>query len=73
MNNSSGPAQNPDSGQHEEAKLEFPVEPDFMSKPPRLPFETMQRRWEETMPWLSARPGERERRLAEKIDVEFIL
>lgn len=33
----------------------------------------MQSRWEETMPWRSARPGERERRLAEKIDVEFIL
>ncbi len=33
----------------------------------------MLRRIEENMPWRNQRPGEAERRLAEKVDVEFVL
>lgn len=53
--------------------LQFPVAPDFVSRPPRLDPQVMLRRIEETMPWRSTRPGERERRFATKIDVEFVL
>jgi hypothetical protein len=53
--------------------LEFPIDPGFISRPPRLDFQVMLRRLEETMPWRSTRPGEEERRLAAKIDVEFVL
>jgi hypothetical protein len=55
------------------ADLEFPVAPDFVSVPPRLELNVMLARLEETMPWRSTRPGVEERRLAEKIPVEFIL
>ena len=54
-------------------KLEFPVDPEFVSLPPRLDPQVMLRRLEETMPWRSARPGEQERRLMTKVDVEFVL
>ena len=53
--------------------LEFPIDPGFISSPPRLNAQVMMRRLEETMPWRSNRPGEQERRLAAKVDVEFIL
>jgi hypothetical protein len=53
--------------------LEFPVAPDFASHPPRVELQTMLRRIEENMPWRNGRPGEAERRLAEKIPVEFVL
>ena len=53
--------------------LEFPVAPDFLSRPPRIEPQVMLRRIEETMPWRSTRPGERERRAASGIDVEFVL
>jgi hypothetical protein len=53
--------------------LEFPVDPDFISLPPRLDLQVMLRRLEETMPWLSTRPVEQERRLEAKVDVEFVL
>jgi hypothetical protein len=53
--------------------LEFPFDRDFLSLPPRLDFQVMLRRLEETMPWRSSRPGEADRRLAEKVDVEFVL
>jgi hypothetical protein len=53
--------------------LEFPVVPDFVSRPPRIDPQVMLRRIEETMRWRNKRPGERERRLAEKISVEFVL
>jgi len=53
--------------------LEFPVAPDFLSLPPRLHPAVMLRRLEETMPWRSTRPGEDQRRLATKVDVEFVL
>ena len=53
--------------------LEFPVAPEFVSRPPKLPYEAILRRCAETMAWRNARPGESQRRLAEKIDVEFVL
>ena len=53
--------------------LEFPIDPDFLSLPPRLDPQVMLRRLEETMPWRSTRPGEEERRLNGKVDVEFVL
>ena len=53
--------------------LEFPIDRDFLSLPPRLDLQLMLRRLEETMPWRSSRPGEADRRLAEKVDVEFVL
>ncbi|HMP84685.1 MAG TPA: hypothetical protein PKA41_18480 [Verrucomicrobiota bacterium] len=55
------------------ADLEFPVAPDFVSLPPRLELAVMLARLEETMPWRSTRPGVEDRRLAEKIPVEFVL
>jgi hypothetical protein len=53
--------------------LEFPIAPDFISRPPRLDPQTMLRRSARNMPGRNARPGAKERRLAEKIPVEFIL
>lgn len=53
--------------------LELPVAPDFVSRPPRVELSVMLRRIEENMPWRNRRPGEAERRLAEKIPVEFVL
>ena len=53
--------------------LELPVAPDFVSRPPRIDPQAMLQRIAETMPWRSRRPGEAERRLAEKVAVEFVL
>ena len=53
--------------------LEFPVAPDFFSHPPRIDPQVMLQRIAETMPWRNQRPGEQERRLAQKIPVEFVL
>ena len=53
--------------------LRFPVAPDFLALPPRVAPEAMLRRLEETMAWLSTRPGERERRRTLGIPVEFVL
>jgi hypothetical protein len=53
--------------------LEFPAAPDFTSRPPQVDLHTMLRRIEKNMPWRNSRPGEAERRLAEKIPVEFVL
>ena len=52
--------------------LIFPVS-DFVSQPPNIDPQAMLRRIEETMPWRSQQPGAKEQRLAEKIDVEFVL
>jgi len=49
------------------------VDPDFLSLPPCLDPQVMLRRLEETMPWRSTRPGEQDRRLLTKVDVEFVL
>ena len=54
-------------------KLEFPIAPDFISRPLRVEPKAMLARIAETLPWRSSRPGEAERRLAEKVDVEFVL
>jgi len=53
--------------------LEFPVAPDFVSQRPGIDPQAMLRRIEENMPWRNQRPGEAERRAAEKIPVEFVL
>lgn len=53
--------------------LEFPVAPDFVSRPPCIDPQIMLQRIAETMPWRSQRPGEANRRLAEKVAVEFVL
>jgi len=54
-------------------RLEFPIAPDFVSRPPRIDPQVMLRRIEENLPWRAARPGERERRAAEGILIEFVL
>lgn|GEM_PF-758959 len=54
-------------------RLEFPIAPDFVSRPPRIDPQVMLSRIEENLPWRSARPGERERRAAAGIPVEFVL
>jgi len=56
-----------------DAPLELPVAPNFISRPPRVELQAMLRRIEENMTWRNRRPGEAERRLAEKIPVEFVL
>lgn len=53
--------------------LEFPVVPAFVSMPPRVDFQAMLRRIEESLPWRSTRPGEMERRAAGKVPEEFVL
>jgi len=53
--------------------LEFPVAPDFVSQPPQINPQVMLRRIAENMAWHNRRPKEQERRLAEKIPVEFVL
>lgn len=72
----------PDSQQGENAEagdrtstlgLEFPIDPEFLSEPPSLDPQVMLRRSAESLKWRNSRPGEAERRLAEKVDVEFVL
>jgi hypothetical protein len=53
--------------------LEFPVAPDFASRPPQIDPQAMLQRIAETIAWRNRRPGEQERRLAQKIPVEFVL
>ena len=67
------PDHSPSSDALKDAPLEFPVAPDFVSRPPRIDPQAMLQRIAETMPWRSQRPGEAERRLAEKVAVEFVL
>lgn len=72
MKKSSEPAPTNRAGD-EWPDLEFPVNPDFDPRPPRLDPQVMLKRIAETLPWRSTRPGETERRLAEKIEEEFFL
>ncbi|MGO8764471.1 MAG: hypothetical protein ACLQSR_04955 [Limisphaerales bacterium] len=58
---------------NETPDLEFPAAPDFNSYPPKIDPQAMLRRIAENMPWRNSRPGENERRAAEKIPVEFVL
>jgi hypothetical protein len=67
------PASEPQLKESAAAELEFLVAPDFLSHPPQLNAQVMLRRIEENMPWCSTRPGEKERRLATKVTVEFVL
>jgi hypothetical protein len=53
--------------------LDFPVALDFGPHPPRVDPQIMLRRIAEDMPWRNQRPGESQRRAAEKIPVEFVL
>ena len=57
----------------ESLKLDLPIDPEFLSVPPRLDPQAMLQRIAETLAWRSTRPGEAERRGGEKIDVEFVL
>jgi len=57
----------------ESLELDLPIDPGFLSVPPRLDPQAMLQRIAETLAWRSTRPGETERRAGEKIDVEFIL
>jgi hypothetical protein len=70
----STPGNNPALNEPSSGKdLELPVDRDFWSRPPRIEPRIMLQRIAETLPWRSTRPGEADRRLAEKVDVEFIL
>jgi hypothetical protein len=64
---------NPELRDALDSNLEFPIDRDFLSLPPRLDPQVMLGRIAENLPWRSTRPGEQRRRLAEKVDVEFVL
>jgi hypothetical protein len=51
--------------------LEFPDEPGFISQIVPLEPEAILRRSEENLSWRTAAPGFDQRRLEEKIDIEF--
>ena len=53
--------------------LEFPIAPGFISRPPRLDPQVILHRCAKNLSWRCSRPGARERRLAEKIPVQFVL
>jgi hypothetical protein len=53
--------------------LEFPIAPEFISKPPRLPWRVIYERSLERLHLKTSQPDFHERRAAEKIDVEFVL
>ena len=53
--------------------LEFPVDPDFISKPPRLPWQHVYHGSLERLDFRMNQPGFEEKRLARKSFEEFIL
>jgi hypothetical protein len=67
------PVQSPTEDKLHDAPFELPVCADFISRPPMIELKAMLKRIEENMPWRNRRPGEAQRRLAEKIPVEFVL
>ena len=67
------PDHSPKTALLRDAPLEFPVAPDFISRPAKVELQAMLKRIEENMPWRNSRPGEAMRRLSEKIPVEFVL
>ena len=73
MNKSPGPSQASNPEENPSGHLDFPVAPDFASLPPRLDPQSMLHRIEKTMPWRSTRPGERQKRTAAIVQVEFVL
>ena len=68
------PSHSPTADQlNEKTTLELPVDPDFLSRPPQIDVHVMLRRIAENIAWRNSRPGETERRAAEKVPVEFVL
>ena len=57
----------------DDVKLEFPVDPDFVSRTPKIDPQAMLERIAHKMARRNKRPGEAARRAAEKIPVEFVL
>lgn len=53
--------------------LELPTAPDFVSRPPILPFDTIVALCEELLPFEVGRPDFEERRLRTKVREEFML
>jgi hypothetical protein len=53
--------------------LELPIDPDFVSRPPQIDLQVMLARIAENIAWRNSRPGEAERRAAEKVPMEFVL
>ena len=53
--------------------LQFPIAPDFISRPPRLDWDAIVRRCEESLAFKRRQPGFEERRLASKVTEEFVL
>ena len=66
------PNYSPSTDDLRDVPLELPAHPAFVARPPRVELQAMLKRIPENMPWRNSRPGEAERRLAEKIPVEFI-
>jgi hypothetical protein len=58
---------------NERPTLELHDDPGFVSRPPQVDVQAMLRRIAENLAWRNSRPGETERRAAEKIPVEFVL
>jgi hypothetical protein len=67
------PAPGNDGRLRDAADLEFPIDTDLVSLPPRIDPRVMLHRVAENMPWRSTRPGAEQARLATKVNVEFIL
>jgi hypothetical protein len=67
------PEHSPAADKLEDAPLEFPVAANLNTRPAQVEFHAMLKRIEENMPWRNRRPGEAQRRLEEKIPVEFVL
>lgn len=55
------------------AELEFPDAPDFISKPPRLPWHVIFQRSQERLAAKASQPAFEERRLQAKTPAEFVL
>lgn len=53
--------------------LELPTAPDFVSRPPILPFDDVVAMCEELLPFEIGRPDFEERRLRIKVGEEFVL
>jgi hypothetical protein len=53
--------------------LEFPDAPEFVSKPPRLPWRAIYQRSQERLRYKTTQPGFEQRRLETKSPEEFVL
>lgn len=54
-------------------EMEFPVAPEFLSRPPRVDLIKMFQRCEGMLRWKTCQPDFEQRRLAQKCAAEFIL